>query len=123
MSKLHFSAAALAPVLADIQKNAGELWLVRDEGIYLMAQNASLNASGKRDLAYAQGFDPHEPVEEGEDEDDWFLKMEDVFAGGDASYVLEFSPQLMDFLTKKPADLCILVEDEGFKFMAKRVRS
>lgn len=122
MSELIFTAAVLAPVLADIQKNAGELWLVRDEGIYLTAQNPSLDARGKRNVAYAQGFDPSEPMPEGEDEDDWFCKMEEAIPGGDYIGVLFFPPELMDFMTRKPADLTIMVTAAGYKCHATRVK-
>ena len=118
MSDLHFKAASLAAVLSDVTKNACELWLVRDHGIYLTAEIPSAKADETRVVAYANGYDPSGATS-GED---LFQDMDDVFDEGDTIEILTLGPDMMAFLTEKPTNLTITVMDTGYKYSAKRAR-
>lgn len=119
MSDLHFKATSLAAVLSDVTKNACELWLVSDHGIYLTAEIPSAKADETRVVAYAEGYDPAGP-KSGED---LFQDMDDVFDEGDTIEVLTLGPNMLEFLTQKPTDLTITVQENGYKYAAKRAKS
>ncbi|QMV54165.1 DUF3085 domain-containing protein [Ewingella americana] len=118
MSDLHFKAVSLAAVLSDVTKNACELWLVRDHGIYLTAEIPTAKSDGMRIVAYADGYDPAGP-KSGEA---LFQDMDDVFDDGDTIEILTLGPVMMAFLTEKPTNLTITVMDTGYKYSAKRAR-
>jgi hypothetical protein len=118
MNSLHFKAASLAGVLSDVTKNACELWLVRDHGIYLTAEISSAKADETRVVAYAEGYNPAGATS-GED---LFQDMDDVFDEGDTIEVLTLGPNMLEFLIQKPTDLTVTVMENGYRYAAKRAK-
>lgn len=55
---LRFNSRALKAVLKDAAGNGHGLLLIRDRGIYLVAENGSLRHGRPRYMAYAEGCDP-----------------------------------------------------------------
>lgn len=79
-----FKAAALIPILQEASRNQCPLLLVKDSGLYLMAeQGERVPETGRRQVAYAEGFDPDNVAF-----DDWYDALRDICGGDDFAETL-----------------------------------
>lgn len=114
-NKLIFKAETLAPVIQDVKKNACELWFLADDGIYLTASTATF-IQKKRNICYAEGFDP----------DLWdnagahFDAIDLVLGNGDMWESVTLAPEILDDLMTGMADLTIEVTDYGFTYTVRQ---
>jgi hypothetical protein len=113
---LRFPASALATVIAEVEENCCDLLLVKDEGVYVMAEKGLLQ-QGKRQIAYADGFDPATAADAGE-----FYDMVRTACGGDDFCDhLTLTPQLLDVLRSVAADLVIELTPTSFTVSAEAI--
>ena len=61
---LLFKNVVLKPVMEELQETGGNLLLVKDFGIYLMAEDGKYQDGCCSHIAYADGFDPRLPENE-----------------------------------------------------------
>ena len=108
-----FTAQSLAPVLADVDKNGCLLWFMVDEGIYLTAEKASF-VNGKRNIAYAVGFDPYES----DDTETFFTAISDAVGSEEIWENVTLPPDVLDAVTAGSADLRVVAGESGFVFTA-----
>ncbi|UJD92686.1 DUF3085 domain-containing protein (plasmid) [Rahnella aquatilis] len=108
-----FTAQSLAPVLADVNKNGCQLWFLVDEGIYLTAEKASF-VRGKRNIAYAVGFDPYES----DDTETFFTAISDAVGSEKIWDSVTLPPDVLDAVTAGSADLRVVAGESGFVFTA-----
>ena len=82
------------------------LWLVKDEGIYLMT-SAKLNEFpiDKSHLCHAKGFEPDTP--------DWFDRCKDSLGGEDFIESIEFNDELKNGIVNG-ADIYITITTKNF---------
>lgn len=94
MATIAFKAADLLPIVEHalaatkfkssygVEATGSELWLVGDQGVYLMSNGDPSDAISeeprKLRVAYAKGFNP-----EVDEVDDWWHKKQDFFGGDD----------------------------------------
>jgi hypothetical protein len=114
-NKLIFKAETLTPVIQDVTKNACELWFLADDGIYLTASNATFIRK-KRNICYAEGFDP----DLWDDAGAHFDAIDLVLGNGDMWESVTLAPEMLDDLMTGTADLTIEVTDSGFIFTARQ---
>ena len=89
-----FHAAELAPVILEAHRNQCPLLLVKDNGLYFMAEKGELNPdTGRRLVAYAEGFDPDKA-----DFDDWYDTLRDICGGDDFAETIESDTPLMNLV-------------------------
>lgn|GEM_PF-3251708 len=110
---LLFKAETLAPVIADVKNNACELWFLADDGIYLTASTATFIRK-KRNICYAQGFDP----DLWDDAGAHFDAIDLVLGNGDMWESVVLQPDMLASLSTGIADLTIEVTESGFVFTA-----
>lgn len=110
-----FTAQSLAPVLADVNKNSCQLWFMVDEGIYLTAEKASF-VRGKRNIAYAVGFDPYES----DDTETFFTAISDAVGSEEIWENVTLPPDVLDAVTSGSADLRVEVSESGIVFTARQ---
>ncbi|WP_454834026.1 DUF3085 domain-containing protein [Rahnella aceris] len=80
---LLFKNAVLKPVMEELQEKGGNMLLVKDEGIYLMAEKGAFRKGRRLHIAYAEGFDPRLTENE-----DWYEKAYLEVGGDDFGEVL-----------------------------------
>ena len=74
-----FNSTELTPVIQEAHHNQCPLLLVKDHGLYFMAEKGELNLeTGRRLVAYAEGFDPDNVAFE-----DWYDTLHDICGGDD----------------------------------------
>jgi len=112
-NKLIFKAETLTPVIQDVTKNACELWFLADDGIYLTASTATFIRK-KRNICYAEGFDP----DLWDDAGAHFDAIDLVLGNGDMWESVTLAPEMLDDVMTGSADLTIEVTDSGFVFNA-----
>ncbi|TPG56844.1 DUF3085 domain-containing protein [Ewingella americana] len=114
-NKLIFRAETLTPVIQDVTKNACELWFMADDGIYLTASTATFIRK-KRNICYAEGFDP----DLWDDAGAHFDAIDLVLGNGDMWESVTLAPEMLDDLMTGTADLTIEVTDSGFICTARQ---
>ncbi|UHM93588.1 DUF3085 domain-containing protein [Rahnella victoriana] len=112
--KVWFTAQSLAPVLDDVKKNSCQLWFLVDEGIYLTAEKASF-VRGKRNIAYAVGFDPYES----DDTETFFSAIFAAIGSEEIWDSVTLPPDVLDTVTAGSADLRVDAGENGFVFAVK----
>lgn len=113
-NNLIFKTETLAPVLADVKANDCELWFLVDDGIYLTAEKARF-VNGKRNISYAEGFDP----DLWDDAGALFDAIDCAVGGGDLWESVKLEPEMLAILITHSADLIIRLSDTQFVFEAQ----
>lgn len=94
MNSVIFKAAALRPVIQEAIQNQCPLLLVKDSGLYFMAEKGELNPdTGRRLVAYADGFDPDKT-----DFDHWYPSLRAICGGDDFAETIESDTSLMQLV-------------------------
>lgn len=114
---LVFKAQDLIPVIQDAIEYNCEILLVKDHGIYFMAQQGEKTPDGStRHIAYAQGC--HPDVDEF---DDWWELCREELGGDDfVEYFPHDSPFFNDVITHG-YDLNLIATHEHFNFQTTKL--
>lgn len=90
--KIIFNATDLIPVIAEARKNHCCILLVKDRGLYMMSEDGDINTeTGKRRVAYADGFNPD--ITEFED---WYYTLNSLCGGDDFAEYLNADDPVFD---------------------------
>ncbi|WP_187514464.1 DUF3085 domain-containing protein [Sodalis sp. RH14] len=105
---LLFKNAVLKPVMEELQEKGGNMLLVKDEGIYLMAEKGAFRQGRRLHIAYAEGFDPRLTENE-----DWYEKAYLEVGGDDFGEVLgsDFWGTFLEEVINKGCDVFIDVSE------------
>lgn len=98
---LLFKGAALRPVIAEAIANGCRLALVKDQGVYILAEKGECRPDGRRALiAYAQGCNPDVDAF-----DDWWERARAEVGGDDFVEYLDPKEQIFSRVQNSDDDL------------------
>lgn len=100
---LRFTAADLRPVLHEARERQCSVLLVKDHGVYFMAELGEANPSGhRRHVAYALECNPHKDAF-----DAWYDRAHDEFGGDDFAEHFDANDTLFSRVIDDGYDLTI----------------
>lgn len=106
MAKLIFKNEKLRGLLDQAETaTKNDLWLVKDEGIYLMVPLKKGQSKGKRHICYAEGYEPDLP--------DCFDKCQAAVGGDDFVESFDFSLTLQNGI-RNGADIMVEISEMSF---------
>ena len=114
MNSVIFTAAALRPVIQEARHHQCPLMLVKDSGLYFMAEKGDLNPdSGRRLVAYAEGFDPDKA-----DFDEWYDTLRAICGGDDFAETIDSGTSLMSLVLDMDVNLRVEFTEHSFTIAA-----
>ncbi|EDS2151320.1 DUF3085 domain-containing protein [Salmonella enterica] len=105
-SEFLFTDPMLNVVIAEIKRFNCPLLFVKDHGVYVMAAKGEKNSKGKRNVCYANGFNPDTT-----DFDELWDRMEATCGGDDFCETLAFDTRSIELLSRAKPYLRIMVSD------------
>ena len=108
-----FIADTLIPVIQEVRQNRCNIYLVKDDGLYMMAEEGEiLPDTGRRRVAYAVGFNP--AIVEF---DEWYHLLHDICGGDDFAETLQADSQIFDLVVKHHISLKVEFTPEAFSII------
>lgn len=113
---LIFTAKNLKTVLQEVREHQCALLLVKDQGVYLMAEKGEMRPEKGRHVAYAEGCDPNQSDDPG----DFYQWINHYCGGDDFGEVLSLEPEMQALILSGEANICIELTEQHLKMTTPR---
>ncbi|HBT4924913.1 DUF3085 domain-containing protein [Klebsiella pneumoniae] len=112
-----FKSRTLMPVIQESRKNKCRIILVKDRGLYMMAEKGDMDtATGRRKtLCYAEGFNP-----DTQEFDQWYDELNAICGGDDFGEYIDINSPVFSAVTDNRSHLVVTFTDTQFELTARK---
>ncbi|MBJ7223171.1 MULTISPECIES: DUF3085 domain-containing protein [Pectobacteriaceae] len=112
-----FKSETLSPVIQEARKNKCRIILVKDHGLYMMAEKGERDTGTGRQktLCYAEGFNP-----DIQEFDQWYDELNAICGGDDFGEFIDINSSVFSAVTDNRSHLVVTFTDTQFELKARK---